>query len=364
MLITFQFTVSIVLIFCLLVIFKQVYYAKHKGYGFTSEQLLNLQLPNMPKEEVNKITSFYNKLQEYPQILNMSLSNGIPGQINSMMGIKYEEDKYKSFDVINVDSTFMKTFDLQLVQGRLPQQNEKEFACVINKAAYDFYGWDNLEGKKFNNGREGGYDVVGVVENFHVNSIHKSIEPLTIIFNTTYNSHLSLRLNGSNAANTIAFIEDTWKETLGNYVFKYEFYDDWFAAQYRKEERFAKTIGLFSILAIVISCTGLLGLAIFNSQLRVKEIGIRKVLGASVSSVLILLCKNYVKLIVLAFAVAIPIANYFMSEWLGEFAYKVELNWWYFALPGIAVLVIALLTISGQSLKAAIANPADCLRNE
>jgi putative ABC transport system permease protein len=175
---------------------------------------------------------------------------------------------------------------------------------------------------------------------------------------------INIKLEGNNIAQGMNYIMETWQELLPSYPFKYQFYDQWFDSMYRSEERFAKTIGFFAILAIVISCIGILGLAIFSSERRIKEIGIRKVNGAKISEILTMLNKDFVKWVAIAFIIATPIAYYAMNKWLESFAYKTELSWWIFALAGFLALGIALLTVSFQSWKAASRNPVESLRYE
>ncbi|MEM1135531.1 MAG: FtsX-like permease family protein [Bacteroidota bacterium] len=362
-LVIFQFSISVMLIFGLLVIYQQIDYVKHKSLGFNIEQLLRLDLPNILDADKQKLAVYKEKMLQYPSIQKVSASNGVPGFINTRMWADVEGFD-KMFNIIYIDTTFINLFDLKLIEGQLPESSEFEYACLINKAGYDYLGWDNLKNKRFNNGREGGYEVVGIVENFHVNSLHNSIEPLCLMYSNSSSTNLSIKIDGNNIAQTLKQIEKEWENILPGYGLKYQFYDDWFEAQYRKEEKFAQTIGVFSILAIAISCIGLLGLAIYNAQLRIKEIGIRKVLGASIPNLLLMLSKGYMKLIALAFIISIPLANYFITEWLGKFAYKVAIQWWFFLTPGLVVLLISLLTICGQSIKAATANPVDSLRSE
>ncbi len=360
---TFQFAVSIGLIACLIIIQRQIQFVKEKKTGFSEEQLLRIQIPNLQQGDQGKLSTLIRNLSQYPEILDMSLSNGAPGQINMFWGAGIE-GKNKSVPIISVDSVFIKTFGIELSKGRLPRPSEMGATCLVNEAALKYFEWDEFEGKTFNNG--GGFEVVGVVKDFHFNSLHKAIDPLCIVFMMDHmpGTDLSIRLAGNNISGSLDNILAEWKKVLPDYALKYEFYDEWFDAMYRQEEKFASTIGLFALLAISISCVGILGLAMFNAESRTKEIGIRKVLGASISNILILLTKDFGKLIAIAFVIAIPVANYFISEWLAAFAYRIDVQWWLFGIPGVVVLAIAFLIVGGQSLKAATINPADSLRNE
>ena len=361
---TFQFAVSIGLIACFIVIWQQIQYVKEKKLGFSEGQLLRLDLPNIKENDQSDFSALVKSLVQYPDVLSTSISNGVPGRINMYMGSGIE-GKDRSVAVIVTDSAFIKTFDIKLVTGRLPTPSEIGYTCLINEAALKYFGWENIETKRFNNGREGGFEVLGVVEDFHFNSLHKAIGPLCIMFTDGWGStHLNVRLAGNNISNSLDNLLKEWKKVLPDYAFKYEFYDEWFDSLYRQEEKFAKTIALFALLAMCISCIGILGLAMFNSESRIREIGIRKVFGASIQNILLLLTRDFTKLVIIAFVIAVPIANYFISEWLTSFAYRVEVRWWLFIIPGSAVLVIAFLIVGVQSLQSAVINPADSLRNE
>jgi putative ABC transport system permease protein len=356
----FQFTVSIALIFSIIVIKNQIYYVKHKDLGFDKDQFLYLNLPRDSK----KISVLHEKLIQYPNIKSISATMGVPGKINLTMGSAIE-GKNKSISIIAADSAFLSTFNIQLIKGRqfLPGDDGK--VCMINESAYKYFEWDNLENKRYNNGREGGFEVIGVVKDFHITSLHKAIEPAVILFYRNWSANcLNIRIAGGAIGQTIENIQKTWKEILPDYPLQYNFYDDWFDAMYKKEDSFAKLIGLFALLAISISCMGILGLAIFSSESRTKEIGIRKVVGAGVFELISMLNRDFVKWVIIAFVIASPIAWYTMNKWLQDFAYRTEISWWLFALSGFIALSIALLTVSWQTWKAATANPIESLKYE
>ena len=175
------------------------------------------------------------------------------------------EGKDKSLAIIGTDSSFLQTFNIKVVKGRGFLPGDMNKACLLNQAAVDYFEWDDITNKRYNNGREGGYEVVGVVENFHIGSFHETIEPTAILFNDNWYSYLSLKITGGNIGTTIDFIDQTWKEILPEYPLIYKFYDDWFNTMYQKEERLGRVISFFAVLAISISCIGILGLAIFYS---------------------------------------------------------------------------------------------------
>jgi putative ABC transport system permease protein len=222
-----------------------------------------------------------------------------------------------------------------------------------------------LENKRYDNGRPGGFEVIGVVNDFHYSSLRSAIEPMCILLlDEVYPTHLSIRIATGHIGETMQFIQKTWQEILPQYPLQYEFYDSWLDAMYREDERIGTAIGLFATLALVISCLGILGMAIFSIQKRTKEIGIRKVVGATVTNIVAMLSKDFVKLVLLANLLAWPVGWYAMDKWLQDFAYRIGIGWWMFALAGGMALAIALLTVSTQAIKAALANPVDSLRYE
>jgi putative ABC transport system permease protein len=259
----------------------------------------------------------------------------------------------------------METMGFELLDGRNFMAGDKDQACIMNEEAVKRYGWDNIEGKKFNNGREGGYKVVGVVNNFNVESLHAGITPVALIYEPSrkFNT-LSLRLMPGNVGQQIEQLRKVWKEILPDDPMEFTFYNDQFQAMYVKEEKLAKSVTFFSLIAIVLTCMGILGQIFLISLNRTKEIGVRKVNGAKESEILILLNKDFVIWVVVAFIIATPIAYYAMNKWLENFAYKTELSWWIFALAGLLALGIALLTVSWQSWRAATRNPVEVLRYE
>jgi putative ABC transport system permease protein len=357
----FQFAISIAFIFCIIVIQRQIGYVKHNNLGFEKEQLLRFNLPFADGKNAERFT---NKLTEYAAVKNISTSNGVPGEVRMVMGSGIKE-KDKSMWCIAADSNFLKTFNIQLIKGREMLPGEYGKTCMINETAFKYFGWNNLDNKKFNNGREGGFDVIAVVKDFHTTSLHEPIEPTCIMLTSQFSlSSITLRIEKGTTAQTMAFLQSEWKELFPDYPFDYQFYNDWFNKMYEKDERFANAISMFGFLAISISCLGILGLAIFSSERRAKEVGIRKVHGASVNDLMILLNKDFIKWVIVAFVVACPIGWYAMNNWLQDFAYRIEISWWMFVLSGGIALLIALLTVSFQAIKAAVANPIESLRYE
>ena len=360
LMLTFQLTVSIALIAVVMLIFKQLQYVKHYDLGFNEEHLVRIELPWLFENQ----TALRNEISDLSFVSSSALSNGYPGNINMSMGSGVEDDEFM-VNCIYVTENFMKTMGVQLLDGRNFLAGDKGKSCLMNEAAVKRYGWENIDGKKFKSGREGGYDVVGTVNNFNVESLHSSLSPVALIYESDreYNT-LSLRLIPGNIGQQISELRKIWKSMLPDDPMEFTFYDDQFQAMYIKEDKLSKSISFFSFIAIVLTCMGILGQIFLISLNRTKEIGVRKVNGATVSEILVLLNKDFVIWVVVALVIASPIAYYAMSKWLENFAYKTTLNWWIFALAGVLALGIALLTVSWQSWRAATRNPVEALRYE
>ena len=356
----FQLTTSIALIAVVMLIFKQLQFVKHHDLGFNKEHLVRMELPYKFQNQ----KALKNEVAKLPFVNGSALSNGYPGHINMSMGSGVEGDEF-SVKCIFVSEDFLKTFGINITEGRDFLSGDKDRACLMNEAALKRFGWDSVEGKKYKNGREGGYDVVGVVNNFNVQSLHSEMTPVALLYepDREFNT-LSLRLMPGNISQQIAELQKVWKSLLPEDPMEFAFYDTQFQAMYEKEDKLAKSITFFSIIALVLTCMGILGQIFMISLNRTKEIGVRKVNGARISEIMALLNKDFVKWVVIAFVIATPIAWYAMNKWLENFAYKTELSWWIFALAGFLALGIALLTVSFQSWKAATKNPVESLRYE
>ena len=357
---TFQLTVSIALIAVVMLIFKQLQFVKYHDLGFNEAHLVRLELPY--KFQNQKVLK--NEVAKLPFVSGSALSNGYPGRINMSMGSGVKDDEFM-VNCIYISDEFLETFGLQLTAGRNFLPGDKDQACLMNEAAVKRFGWENLDGKKYNNGREGGYLVVGEVNNFNVESLHAGLTPVALLYepDREFNT-LSIRLTPGNVGEQMKQLQKTWKDLLPEDPMEFAFYDSQFQAMYAKEDKLAMSITFFSMIAIALTCMGILGQIFLISLNRTKEIGIRKVNGARISEIMAMLNKNFVKWVSIAFVIATPIAYYAMNKWLENFAYKTTLSWWIFALAGVLALGIALLTVSWQSWKAATRNPVEALRYE
>ncbi|MEL7006039.1 MAG: FtsX-like permease family protein, partial [Bacteroidota bacterium] len=236
---------------------------------------------------------------------------------------------------------------------------------IINESAARAFGWEPREavGNQFYRVGQSYVEVIGVVKDFHMFSMHLTIQPLIIAFRNDYFNYASLKLKPENLPETISLIEKTVNE-YSSYPFEYQFMDAEFDRMYKSDIKLGKIFGFFTVLSIIVASLGLFGLAAFTAKQRTKEIGIRKVLGASVKAIVALIAKDFVKMVVIGFLLALPLAWYINDLWLQDYAYRIELQWWIFGVAGIIAIVLSIFTISSQSLKASMANPVDSLRNE
>jgi len=274
-----------------------------------------------------------------------------------------------NLDLYFVDFDYIPLYNIQMAAGRPFSRDfmtDTTQAMVLNEAAIKMFGYRSAEqaiGKKFSQwGREG--KIVGVIKDFHFRSLQQPIKPLSMRIEPNNNNLLSVHVNSNNMQATMASLEKQWKTTIPSRPFTYYFMDEFYDRQYHSEERFGKLFLNFSILAIFISCLGLLGLASYSTMQRTREIGIRKVMGASVTNIIKLLSKDFLTLVIISFFIAAPVAWYFMDKRLLDFAYRTNISWWVFLVSGVIALLIALFTISFLSIRAAIANPVKNLRTE
>lgn len=259
---------------------------------------------------------------------------------------------------MNTDTSFLSTFGIKLIQGRNFRPTDNN-VCIINEKTYKYLQLDEMDGKTIWDSK-----IVGVVEDFHFKNMHQKLGFMQLRYAPDDVSHLNIRINSSDVPAALNVIKRTLKEFDPALNFEPVFYNDWINAMYHKEEKQAKAIIIYAVIALLLSSLGLLGLARFSAIRRTKEIGIRKANGAKVREILAMLNSGFVKWVVIAFVIACPVAYYAMNKWLEDFAYKTNLSWWVFALSGTLVLGTSLLTVSWQSWRAATSNPVEALRYE
>lgn len=368
-LVVFQFVISIAFIAATFIIRAQLSYLRNHPLGFDNKQML--VLPTYGDE--HKLT-LKTEIGRLPGVLSTGLSSSTPGNGGLIYALSNLEDKKGEFQTENlnlylVDFDYMRQYKLSLVAGRnfsTAFATDSTQAMIINESAAKDLGYTNPQdaiGRRFNSyGREG--RVIGVMKDFNYYSLHDAISPLGVLIAPNDANLLSVHVNTVGLPETITEIEAAWKKIMRGHPFSYYFEDEFFNRQYQDEDRFGRLFLDFSILAILISCLGLLGLASYSIVLRTKEVGIRKVLGASVVGIVRLLSGEFLLLMGLALVIAVPLCWFFMNRWLADYHYRIAFPWWLLVLAGGLATLIALLTISVQSMKAASANPVKSLRTE
>ena len=358
-----QFAASIVLLAVVFSLQKQISYAKHANLGFSKEQLILLKLPIGFKSQ----DAFKQKIKELPLCESVSLSRGVPGSVNLFMG-DGKSGKTVMLQTLYVDEDFFKTMEIELKSGRTFIPGDMGNACIMNEEAVRQYEWADFEGKRFENGREGGYQVVGVTNDFHIESMHTKIKPACMLAaaNDRHDDlrNVSIRLTQGNLSQQMDELRAVWKTFIPDEPMSYSFYDEQFEVMYQKDERLGEAIGIASVIALILTFMGILGQVFQISLNRTKEIGIRKVNGAKVSDILAYMNKEFLIWVILSMILAIPLAIYLINKWLESFAYKTEIGWLTYAFAGLIMLTTVVLTVTLQSWKAATKNPVDALRYE
>lgn len=372
-LVTFQFAISIVLIIGTIVIYNQLNYIRSRDIGFNRNQVITINNTSALGEQA---TTFRNDLLQISGVQNATMTEFLPvnfSRSNDAFFTSATLDQKTAMSMQNwpVDENYISTLDIKVLQGRSfsPQFISDSTGIVINEAAAKFLATEDLINKKLyriidiqaKKVRE--YHIVGVVKNFNFSSLRDVVTPLALLFEKN-NGNISARINTANTANIIAQIKKKWQEIAPNQPFDYSFMDEQFNRLYTTEQQTGRLSITFSILAIVIACLGLFGLVTYAAEQRTKEIGIRKVLGANVQNILNMLSKDFLKMVIVSLIIAFPIAWWAMTKWLQDFAYRVDIGWWVFGFAALITIGIALLTISFQAIKAAVANPVKSLRTE
>ncbi len=376
-LVVFQFMISIVLIVGTVVVNQQMQFMQNKNLGFDKEQVLMVERAFVLD---NKTEVFIEKIKQMPMVMAAAGSSARIGNRDDVFGEQFQPEG--SSDILTVKSMviadeLMDVMHFELKEGRtFSKTTHDSLYVLLNETAVKTMGVDDPVGKRLSSvvqNNDGStttkfFTVLGVVKNFHFQSLRDEITPLVIYsqeaFGRPNNAFVAIKFKAGSGTEAVAQIENLWKELVPGQPFKYQFLDDNLDQGYREEKRSGKILSVFSGLAILIACVGLFGLSAYTASLRTKEIGIRKVLGASVGGVIVLLSKDFTKLVIVAFVLAVPIAWWMMSEWLNSFAYRMELGVGSFLLAGIVALLIAWVTVSYQSVKAAIVNPVKSLRRE
>ncbi|MFC1725491.1 ABC transporter permease [candidate division KSB1 bacterium] len=372
-LVIFQFIISIVLISGTLIVYKQLNYINKKDLGFNKDHVVILN--NNLRRLVDKYESFRSKLISYPEITDVTGSRHIMGEDYNTYTVLPEgttEDENWIVACIPIDYNFIPFMDMELIKGRnfsKEHGSDLTTSIIINETMAKKLGWEIPLNKRIDITRDRPdvfYEsrVIGVVKDFHIKSLHHKFEPVIFLIHPEWMQRISIRISPQNIRGTLGQIETLWKEFDPDNPFEYSFLDENFDKFYKSETNLGKIFSYFTILTIFIACMGLFGLVSFTAEQKTKEIGIRKVLGASVSGLMVLLSGEFIKLIILANIIALPIGYYFVNRWLQNFAYKTHLGIMPFVLAGLSAIFVALLTVTYQTVKAAYKNPVDSLKDE
>lgn len=378
-LVVIQFSISALLIISAIVVYRQVAYLHNKDLGFNKEQIMffPMQGDNMFREWA----AFKNGLQQQSNVSSVSIGYGFPGDIfagDDIIVPTKDGNVTHGATQLMVDYDYLKTLGLSVVAGRDFSKSistDKDNAFIINETAVRELGfqtpeqaigkrllwqvWDAKQKDSMKDGR-----VIGVVKDFNYKSLYDKMEVTVLQIYPPAYWKVAVKLKTANLQQAVAQVKQVWTQFSPDYPIDFKFMDDNFDAMYKSEEKLLSLVWIFTAIAIFVGCLGLFGLATYAAQRRMKEIGIRKILGASVNGLVMLLSKEFVVLVFIALLVASPIAWYFMNNWLQDFAYRIHINWWVFAIAGLLSILIALLTVSFHSIKAALSNPVKSLRTE
>jgi putative ABC transport system permease protein len=379
-LVIFQFSISTGLIICTFTILRQLDFMLNRDLGFTGRQILVLDADKVTDRggfgsSAESTSPFKNELQSLSSVEAVTFTNAVPGRPGWMGQWAFATDRTDDgsigMEYMAIDEDYLKTLGLSLVAGRnfeLDRPSEIQDGLIINETAALKLGWGAAEhaiGKKIDSpSKHPAGTVIGVVKDYHELGLQQLIYPMAMDYNPARSRYYAIRFKTTGTSDFLNDLQALWKKHYDGYDFKYFFLDENFARQYQAEQRLANLFTAFSVITIVIAMMGLVGLISFMVTARKKEIGIRKVLGSSVAGITQLLSKEFVRLVIIAVAIATPLTWYLMNSWLAKFAYRTDPNVWMYLWAGVITLGIALLTVSFQSIKAALSNPIDSLRNE
>ena len=376
-----QFSISIALLMIVVLIARQVDFLRSQNLGFSKDNIINVEI----KPRANKESVFRNELSKINQVKDVSFATATPssqGHWGTIMNRTKREDPTKEdVTLIFADDRFCKMYDMKLLGGRFLEVSDTSYIshslpeekqimkAVVNEALIKTLKFESNEaaiGEHIWIGwNSGNVEIVGVVANFNTGPLQEVIKPALITPSLREYEQAGIKIEAnSDVPQTIAGIESAWKKAYPEGIFTYKFLDEQIDAYYKAEERLFTLFKIFSGLAMFISCLGLWGLATFSAQARTKEIGIRKVLGASVNKIVVLLSKDFLLLVLISLLIATPLAWYSMDQWLQNYAFRTEITWWIFAFSGLVAITIAIVTVSFQAIKAAISNPVESLRSE
>jgi putative ABC transport system permease protein len=374
-----QFAITVALIIGSFVVYQQIRYVNAQDLGMNISQMLIIRPPELTNWDstfINRENSFTADLKKLRHVEGATTSWNLPGgETGRSFNVRrIDQDSTTRFTMRHsgIGIGYISLYKIKLLAGRDYTYTDfnpnfgKLHYIILNESAIKLLGYPSLQdaiGKTIYRGQKT-WDIVGVINDYHQKSLRYPVEPTMLFPAYSTNSWISVKVDTKDLPVTIAAIKKTYDAFFPGNLFDYSFLDERFSAQYANERLFGKVFAIFSGFAIFIACLGLLGLSLFATAQRTKEIGVRKVLGASVSNIVMLLSKDFIKLVMVAFVIASPVAWYIMNNWLRDFAYRINISWWVFAAAGLLAVIIALGTISFQAVKAAIANPVKSLRTE
>jgi putative ABC transport system permease protein len=373
-LIIVQFATSLILIAGTIIVFQQLNYMRNQQLGFNINQTLVVRAPQTLPDSVYQgiYQPFKNEVLQIPHVKSIAMSSNVMGQedywTNGYLKVNDPDKNVTTLYNLGVDYDFVNDYELHVAAGR---NFSKEFgtdssAVLLNETAAQRLGFSDPESalhRRLTSG-EDTLSVVGVLSDFHQEGLQKAIDPMIFFLRPNNGGYYSVKVESSDLHQTMASLQSSWNKFFPNDPFNYFFLDENFDKQYASNELFGKVFGLFAFLAILIACFGLMGLTAYSVAQRTKEIGVRKVLGASVQNILTMVSRDFLKLIAFAIFIAVPLSWLIMHQWLQDFAYRINIQWWVFVFAGMMALIIAFITISLQAMKAAVANPVKSLRME
>jgi putative ABC transport system permease protein len=374
-----QFGITVALMIGSFVVYRQINFMNRTALGFNMDQLMIIKPPVLTEWDstfINRTNQFKEELKQLTHVKGAATSWSVPGgDIGRSFNVRRADSGSLTRNTVRhtgIDYNFLNVYEVKILAGRnfLPTDHNPDFSklhnIIINKMAASLLGFSSPQdaiGKSILRG-DRKWEVVGVVDNYHQKSLKYPLEPMIFLPAYSTNSDITVKISPADVPSTIDVIKKKYDAFFPGNLFDYTFLDERFNRQYKDEQLFGKVFGIFAGFAIFIACLGLFGLSLFSTMQRTKEIGVRKVLGASVSNIVFILSKDFMRLIIFANLIAFPIAWWIMNSWLRDFAYRIHLSWWIFALAAIIALLIAAVTISLQTIRASIANPVNSLRNE
>lgn len=366
-LVVFQFFLSVILIVSVLVIYKQIEFVQTKNLGYKKDNLI--RIPIEGKVEAS-LETFLNEVKKVPGVVDASsMGHSLLGRNNNTSGLEWDgknPDDLILFENIRVNYDMIETLGVEFVEGRSFSRDHgtDTSAIIFNEAAIRVMGLKEPVGKVIKLWDQYNLEIIGVVKDFHFQSLHEVVNPLFFVLNPKNTWNVMIRLEGGKEQETLKSLGNLYSTFNPGFTFEYTFQDVDYARQYSAEQRVASLSGYFAAFAILISCLGLFGLAAFTAERRLKEIGIRKALGSSSSNIVLLLSGDFTRMVLLSIALGLPVSYWLLNEWLQRFAFHIELTPWYFVTAGVIAMLIAWLTVATQAIRAANVNPVQCLRSE